>query len=72
MTQLADLAGRTVTVPEATSYVATLGPMAGDFAVEESALSSHAILDAVAEGEVDVTPGGQPPGRTGGRPSSRG
>ena len=52
---LTDLAGRTVTVPEATSYLATLGSLEGEFEVEASQLSSHAILAAVAEGEVDVT-----------------
>ena len=53
--QRADLTGRTVTVPEATSYLATLGGLGGDFEFEESELSSHAILEAVAEGELDVT-----------------
>ena len=53
--QLTDLVGRTVTVPQATSYLATLGGLEGDFEVEESELSSHAIVEAVAEGEVDVT-----------------
>ncbi len=52
---LTDLAGRTVTVPEATSYLATLGRLEGDFEVEATERSSHAILEAVAEGEVDVT-----------------
>ena len=52
---LTDLAGRTVTVPEATSYLATLGRLEGDFEVEATERSSHAILEAVAEGEIDVT-----------------
>ncbi|MDE2971943.1 MAG: transporter substrate-binding domain-containing protein [Acidobacteriota bacterium] len=55
LADLTDLAGRTVTVPEATSYLATLGGLEGDFEVAESELSSHAILEAVAEGEIDVT-----------------
>ena len=55
VTHLSDLAGRTVTVPEATSYLATLGRLEGDFEVEASELSSHSILEAVAEGEVGVT-----------------
>ena len=55
VTHLSDLAGRTVTVPEATSYLATLGRIEGDFEVEASELSSHNILEGVAEGEVDVT-----------------
>ena len=55
VTDLTDLAGRTVTVPEATSYLATLGRLEGDFEVEATELSSHNILEAVAEGEVDVT-----------------
>ena len=55
VTHLSDLAGRTVTVPEATSYLATLGRLEGDFEVEASELSSHNILEGVAEGEVDVT-----------------
>ena len=55
VTRLADLAGRTVTVPEATSYVATLTRLEGDFEVDVSELSSHAILEGVAEGEVDAT-----------------
>lgn len=52
---LTDLAGRTVTVPEATSYLATLGRLEGGFEVEATERSSHAILEAVAEGEIDVT-----------------
>ena len=52
---LTGLAGRTVTVPEATSYLATLGRLEGDFEVEATERSSHAILEAVAEGEIDVT-----------------
>ena len=55
VTDLTDLAGRTVTVPEATSYLATLGGLEGDFEVEATERSSHAILEAVAEGEIDVT-----------------
>ena len=55
VTRIDDLAGRTVTVPQATSYLATLGGLEGDFEVEESELSSHSILEAVAEGELDVT-----------------
>ena len=55
VTQVADLSGRTVTVPEATSYLATLDRLQGDFEVEASGLSSHAILQGVAEGEIDVT-----------------
>ena len=55
VSRIDDLAGRTVTVPQATSYLATLGGLEGDFEVEESKLSSHAILEAVAEGQVDVT-----------------
>ena len=52
---LTDLAGRTVTVPEATSYLATLGSLEGSFEVEATERSSHAILEAVAEGALDVT-----------------
>ena len=52
---LADLAGRTVTVPRATSYVATLAALEGDFAVAESDRPSDLILEAVAAGEVELT-----------------
>lgn len=52
---LEDLAGRTVTVPRATSYVATLARLDGDFEVEESERSSHTLLEEVAAGTVDVT-----------------
>ena len=52
---LGDLAGRTVTVPRATSYVATLADLDGDFEVEESDRSSHTLLEEVAAGTVDVT-----------------
>ena len=55
VTEVSELAGRTVTVPHATSYVETLRALEGDFEVEETELSSHAILEAVAEGAVDVT-----------------
>lgn len=55
ITRLADLAGRKITVPEATSYVATLNRLEGDFESEQSELSSHAILEAIAEGVLDVT-----------------
>ncbi|MCY4626795.1 MAG: transporter substrate-binding domain-containing protein [Acidobacteria bacterium] len=52
---LADLASRTVTVPQATSYVARLAGLRGNFNVEVSERSSHSILEAVAGGELDVT-----------------
>ena len=55
VTDLVELAGRTVTVPRATSYLATLDGLEGDFEIAESELSSHAILEAVAAGDVDVT-----------------
>ena len=52
---LADLAGRTVIVPRATSYPARLAAMRGNLDVEVSDLSGPAILEAVAEGALDVT-----------------
>ena len=55
VSDLADLAGRTVTVPRATSYPARLAAMRGNLDVEVSELSGPAILEAVAEGELDVT-----------------
>ena len=53
--RIEDLAGRTVTVPRATSYVATLARLEGDFEVEETDRSSHTLLEDVAAGTVDVT-----------------
>ena len=55
VSDLADLAGRTVTVPRATSYPARLAAMRGNLDVEVSELSGPAILEAVAEGALDVT-----------------
>ena len=52
---LADLGGRTVTVPRATSYVATLAGLDGEFVVEESERPSQVLLEDVAAGAVDVT-----------------
>lgn len=52
---LADLAGRTVTVPPATSYAATLAGLDGDFEVVEVERSSDLILESVAAGEVELT-----------------
>ena len=55
VSDLADLAGRTVTVPRATSYPARLAGLRGNFDVEVSELSGPSILEAVAAGELDVT-----------------
>ncbi len=52
---VADLAGRTVTVPPATSYVDTLAGLDGDFTVEERNLPSDLILEEIAAGTADVT-----------------
>lgn len=55
VSDLAALASRKVTVPRATSYPARLAGLRGNFEIEVSDLSSHAILEAVAAGELDVT-----------------
>ncbi len=55
VSDLADLASRKVTVPQATSYLARLAGLRGNFDVEVSELSSRSILEAVAAREVDVT-----------------
>ena len=55
VSDLAELASRRVTVPEAMSDVARRAGLRGNFDVEVSELSSPLILEAVAAGELDVT-----------------
>lgn len=52
---LADLTGRTVTVPRGAGYATVLSGLEGTFVVEESDWPSERILEAVARGASDVT-----------------
>ncbi len=55
VTMVADLEGRTVTVPPSTSYVDTLAGLEGDFEVVEMGVPSDLILQQVAAGNVAIT-----------------